>query len=282
MAVNGIERIGTRAPDEERRFKTLLEIVNRKRLGAADEVFKALHDMIMSGKLNAGVKLPPQDKLAQQFGVSRNTVREAINKLTVMGLLTAKQGSGTVINITSASAYMASLSDHLLLQPATIRDFVETRVIMEVATVRLAVLRADEAAIAKLENTVRKQREAVAKRDVDGFVPLDVEFHLLLARTSGNAVVLQFLETVVDLLSRFIREVAHLPDAIENALGFHQDLIALIRSKDDKGAETKMLEHLWDVVKNIERSTGVEVGAAFLFDPGKSPTKGMARGSRRH
>ncbi len=112
-----------------------MEFPGIKRTSAADEVFKILHEWIISRKLRSGDKLPSQDELAKQFAVSRNTLREAINKLTVMGLLTTKQGVGTVVNITTASNYMASLSNHLLLKPATVREFIEARGIVEQATV---------------------------------------------------------------------------------------------------------------------------------------------------
>ena len=102
-----------------------------KRMSVAEEVLRILHEWIISGKVNPGDKLPSQDKLAEQFDVSRNTIREAIYKLTVMRLLTTKQGAGTVVNVSSPTSYMTSLSDHLLLHPATVREFIEARVIVE-------------------------------------------------------------------------------------------------------------------------------------------------------
>jgi len=242
-----------------------MEVTAVKRVSAADETFRTLHDMIVSGRLKSGEKLPPQDKLARQFGVSRNTVREAMNKLTVMGLLSVRQGVGTLINITSPSAYMASLSDHLLLQPITVRDFMEARVIIEVANVHFAVVRADRKAIAELEINVRKQRDALRKGNVEAFIGLDVEFHTILARASGNKVLIQFLETVTDLLGKFIKEVVLLPRAVQNALTFHNEILKLIRSKDAEGAKLKIIEHLRDVVENIEQSTGIETGTVFPF-----------------
>lgn len=243
-----------------------MEISSIRRLSAADEAFKALHDMIMSGQLIHGDKLPSQDKMALQFGVSRNTIREAINKLTVMGLLTVRQGVGTVINITSPSGYMASLSDHLLLQPTTVRDFLEARVVIEKATVRLAVMRADAKVIANLEANLTKQKEAVRKSNIMAFVEQDVLFHITLAKASGNRVLLQFLETVTELLGRFIKEVSLLPGAIQNALAFHKELLRLMRAGDAEGAERKVVEHLYNVAKNIEQSTGTVVIMEFPFN----------------
>ena len=95
----------------------LMEVSAIKRTSAADEALKTLHDMIVSGRLKHGDRLPSQDRLAEQFGVSRNTIREAIYKLTVLGLLTPRQGVGTIVNISSPSGYIASLSDHLIFSP---------------------------------------------------------------------------------------------------------------------------------------------------------------------
>lgn len=244
-----------------------------KRKSAADEAFKALHDMITSGALKQGDKLPSQDKLAEQFGVSRNTIREAINRLIVIGLLSARQGVGTIINTNNPSGYIASLSDHFLLQPSTVREFMEARVIIEIATVRLAVLRADEATLAELEENVRKQQDAIKRGNIEAFIQADVEFHFSLARASGNKVLLQFLSAVTDLMRDFIRDVCLLPRATLNALSFHKDILKLIRTRDADAAEHKLIEHLTDVVKNIEKCTGRDVGTTFYFMAGKKRLK---------
>ncbi len=246
-----------------------MEVPSIKRMSAADEAFKTLHDMITSGRLKQGDKLPSQDRLAEQFGLSRNTIREAINRLTMIGLLSARQGVGTIINISSPSGYIASLSDHLLLQPSTVREFMEARVIIEMSTVRLAVMRADETALAELEENVRKQKEAIRTGNVEEFIKHDVEFHFSLARASGNKVLVQFLGAVTDLMRRFIEEVCLLPRATRNAVSFHRDILKFIRARDADAAERKLIEHLTDVVKNIEKSTGRELGTTFYFMAGK-------------
>lgn len=246
-----------------------MEVRSIKRTSATDEAFKALQDMITSGRLKHGDKLPSQDRLAEQFGVSRNTIREAVNRLTVLGLLSAKQGVGTIINTSDPSGYMASLSDHFLLQPSTVREFMEARVVIEVATVRFAVMRADEAALAELEEHVREQKKAIRNGNVEAFIKHDVEFHFSLARASGNKVLVQFLSTVTDLMRRFIRDVALLPRATRNALSFHRDILKFIRAGDADAAERTLIEHLTDVVKNIETSTGRELGTTFYFMAGK-------------
>lgn len=242
-----------------------MEFPGIKRTSAADEVFKTLHEWIISRKLRSGDKLPSQDELAKQFAVSRNTLREAINKLTVMGLLTTKQGVGTVVNITTASNYMASLSNHLLLKPATVREFIEARGIVEQATVRLAGVRASLGDIEKVNRIVDQQEAAFQKGDVDSFVQLDSKFHMELARVSGNNVLFKFLETVQDMLHKFIAEVAHLPGAIESAINYHREIIGFISLRDKEKAKDKMRQHLFDVAKRIEKNMEVDLDVESLF-----------------
>jgi GntR family transcriptional repressor for pyruvate dehydrogenase complex len=236
-----------------------------KRTSVADEVFKALHDWIISGTLKPGDILPSQDKLAEQFAVSRNTVREAIQKLNVMGFLTSKQGVGTIISPSSASNYMSSLSYHLLLNPATVREFIEARVILEQATVRFAGMRATQDDLRKLDSIIDQQTEAFQGGDEDTFIELDSKFHMELARISRNDVLLKFLETVRDLLPNFIAGVSRLPGGIESAINYHKQIVACISSHKKEGAEEKMREHLYDVTKRIERNMDIDLDTKSLF-----------------
>jgi len=264
------------AEDTLHEERSLMEVPSIKRTSATDEAFKALHDMITSGGLKNGDKLPSQGRLAEQFGVSRNTIREAVNRLTVIGLLNAKQGVGTLVNTSSTSGSIASLSGHFLLQPSSVREFMEARIVIEMATVRLAVMRADEEALAELEEHVRMQSKAIKNGNVEAFIRHDVEFHFSLARASGNKVLVQFLGAVTDLMRTFVSEVSLLPRATRNALSFHRDIIKFIRARDADAAERKLIEHLTDVVKNIEKNTGKELGTTFYFMAGRRPEEDSA------
>jgi GntR family transcriptional repressor for pyruvate dehydrogenase complex len=77
-----------------------------QKASATAKVFKALYEMIAAGRYRRGQRLPPQEELARQFGVSRNTLREAINQLSAMGLLSSRQGVGTVVEPPSPDGYL--------------------------------------------------------------------------------------------------------------------------------------------------------------------------------
>ncbi len=236
------------------------------RMSTSDEVFRVLHDRIVSGVLKPGDRLPPQDLLAQQLSVSRNTVREAIHKLTVMGLLAAKPGVGTLVQVSSPARYVGSLSPHLLLDSATVREFLEARLFMEKASVRLAVLRATTEGINGVRAILDKQMVASKNGDVEEFNKLDAAFHLELARLGQNQVLVRFLETIGDLLREFISEVNQLPSALQKALDYHLEITALLATRDLAGAERKMVEHLKSVADIIQQNLGTELDVNDLFE----------------
>ncbi len=82
---------------------------------------------------------------------------------------------------------------------------------------------------------------------------------------SGNNVLFKFLETVQEMLHKFISEVVHLPGAIESAINYHRKIIGFIGSRDKEKAEDKMRQHLFDVAKRIEKNMEVDLDVEFLF-----------------
>ena len=232
---------------------------------AAGKVFEALYEMIASGQFRPGEKLPSQDELAVRFGVSRNTLREAIHKLSAMGLLMSTHGVGTIVQSVTPASFLASLDSRLLLDPLSVREFIEARICVEKTTVRLAVARAGREDIDRLQATLNAQKEAVASGDVPGFISQDVAFHMELARISGNRVLLKFLQTVWGMLHEFIAEVSGLPGAIEDAIPFHSTIVAAVAAKDAEEAEEQMLRHLLDVVRRIERNININLKAESLL-----------------
>jgi GntR family transcriptional regulator, transcriptional repressor for pyruvate dehydrogenase complex len=243
-----------------------LDIPTIHRMSTSDEVFRVLHNRIISGELKPGDRLPPQNLLAEQLSVSRNTVREAIHKLTVMGLLAAKPGVGTSVQVSSPACYVGSLSPHLLLDSATVREFLEARLFMEKASVRLAVLRATTEGINGLRAVLDKQTIASKKGDVEEFNKLDAAFHLELARLGQNQVLVRFLETISDLLHEFISEVNQLPSALQKAIGYHKKITALLAAGDLQAAERTMVQHLKSVADIIQQNLGTELEMNALFE----------------
>jgi GntR family transcriptional repressor for pyruvate dehydrogenase complex len=230
-----------------------------QKASATAKVFEALYEMIATGRYKRGQKLPPQEELARQLGVSRNTLREAVNKLSTMGLLVSRQGVGTVVEPPTPGGYLSSLGGQFLLDPLSVREFIEARICIERNAVRLAVARAGEQDIERLRTTLEQQGRALKRGDAAEFTRHDTAFHLELTKICGNRVLLKFLQTIHDMLQRFIGEVAQLPGAVEDALGFHARVTEAIADRDADRAEREMVLHLFDVVRRIETNLKIDL-----------------------
>ncbi len=235
------------------------------RSSAADKAFSSLYEMIASGRFRPGEILPSQDDLARQLGVSRNTLREAIHKLSAMGLLTAKQGVGTVVEPMSPAGYLAPLEGHLRLDSMSAREFIEARACLERTIVSLAVARAKQKDIQNLRALLELQKQAFQKGDQPEFVKQDVAFHMELGRVGGNRVLGKVLQTIWGMLHAFISEVARLPGAVEDAIRFHSGIVNAVATGKSDQAEELMLRHILDVVRRIEKNFGVDLKARSLF-----------------
>jgi len=252
-----------------------------QKASATNKVFKALYEMIATGRYKRGQKLPPQEELARQLGVSRNTLREAVNQLSAMGLLSSQQGVGTVVEPPTPAGYLSSLDGQFLLDPLSVREFVEARICIERNAVRLAVARAGDEDIERLRTTLDQQRRALKRGDTAEFTRHDAAFHLELTRICGNRVLLKFLQTIHDMLQRFIGEVAQLPGAVEDALGFHNRVTEAIATRDPDRAEREMVLHLFDVVRRIEANLKIDLQQSTLCGFNFIHRKAQTRRSKR-
>ena len=230
-----------------------------KKVSTAAKVFETLYEMIVSGQIQRGQKLPSQEDLARQFAVSRNTLREAMNKLYAMGLLASHQGIGTVVESPNPEGYLHALSGQFLLDSLSVREFIEARICIERTAVRLAVARSGKQETDHLIGIIEEQKMAFENKDAAEFTLQDAAFHMALTRLSGNRVLMKFLQTIQDMLHRFIGEVVQLPGAISDAMHFHMRVIEAIAAKDADHAEREMVSHLFDVVRRIESNLKVDL-----------------------
>jgi len=230
-----------------------------KKVSTASKVFETLYEMIVSGQFKRGQKLPSQEKLARQFGVSRNTLREAMTKLYAMGLLSSYQGIGTVVESPNPEAYLSALNGQFLLDTLSVREFVEARICIERTAVRLAVARVGKHDIERLRGILDSQQLAFDNSDAEEFTRQDAAFHMGLTQLSGNRVLMKFLQTIQDMLHRFIGEVVQLPGAVSDAMEFHRQVTEAIAAQDADRAERQIVAHLFDVVRRIESNLKIDL-----------------------
>src|SRR5215203_3932541 len=228
-----------------------------RRTRLRDRAADQLLEMVISGGLERGERLPPERELCAHLGVSRTVVREALNLLEARGLISIEHGRGAVVSGGNPRAVRDTLGLLLRVQPKTLWELLEIRKILEVEVAGLAAERARPHDVAAMRLQLDRMRDSIDAPE--GYVDADVEFHALLARATRNEVLLTMLEPVVDLLDllRASRRVsAARPGNALRALGEHERILRRVEAGDAGRAREEMRAHLAKTAEDIEAAIG--------------------------
>ena len=205
-------------------YDNVLRVTEKtRRIRLRDRAADQLLEMVISGGLEPGERLPPERELCGHLGVSRTVVREALNLLEARGLISIEHGRGAVVSGGSPQAVRDTLGLLLRVQPKTLWELLEIRKILEVEVAGLAAERAGPDDVEAMLLQIDKMKESIDAPE--GYVDADVEFHALLARATRNEVLLTMLEPVVDLLRASRRVSAARPGNALRALGEHERVL---------------------------------------------------------
>lgn len=169
----------------------------------ADTIVEQLETMILEGSFQPGERLPAERALAEQFGVSRPSLREAVQKLVAKGLLTSRQGGGTYVSESLGSSFSDPLIVLLEQHPDAQRDLLEFRRTLEADCAYYAALRATEVDRERLEAAYENLQacytdEGQAELKEEGGA--DARFHLAIAEASHNVILLHTTRGLFNLL----------------------------------------------------------------------------------
>ncbi len=205
-------------------------------------IISKIGDLINYKNLEPGDKLPSERMLSEKFEVSRSTVREAIQKLEFYGLLKSMPQSGTFVANIGVIAMNGMIEDILRLEDPDFKSLVETRILLELKTVRLAALRRTDEDLVHLKNTLDAYRVKVLKGH--DAVQEDLLFHLAIAKASGNSTMNTFMLTITpEIITNF--EKYHVCNKDLPIIGIkqHEDIFEAIKNQKPQLAKSKMKEH---------------------------------------
>ncbi|MDQ3910917.1 MAG: FadR family transcriptional regulator [Actinomycetota bacterium] len=242
----------------------MTEQARRTRL--RDRAADQLLDMVLSGGLGPGERLPPERELVARLGVSRTVVREALNLLEARGLISIEHGRGAVVSGGSTHAVRDTLGLLLRVRPKVLWELLEIRKILEVEIAGLAAERAEDEDVVAMRGQLDRMLSLIEAPE--GYVDADVEFHALLARSTRNGVLLTMLDPVVELL-RASREVsASQPGSARRALREHEEILRRVEAGDADGARQQMRLHLMNTARDIEAALGEDTLGEELREMG--------------
>lgn len=218
-----------------------------KKESPADKIIKQIRDLITSGQLNPGDKLPSERKLAEKLGVGRTPIRDAIRKLEFYGILKTLPQSGTVVSGMGLVALEGLITDVLKLEKSDFTSLVETRVILETNAAKLAATRRTDADILAIKNAILAYEKKI--KNQERAVEEDLMFHLQIAEASKNTVLKSLMLIITpDIVNNFVNYKVCSEETELKALSEHQKILDYIIQQDGDAASAMMNEHLQDVL----------------------------------
>ena len=199
--------------------------------------------------MRPGDRLPPERELAQQFEVSRASVREAMRLLDIKGLVTIRPGAGTFITDDSVEAIVQAFSSLLSDGDSATGDVFEMRLLLEPHVVSLAAQRATGDDLRRMERILGSQQADIAGGGTG--VELDAAFHYAIAEATKNTALVAVTQTISDILSRSREGSLLSPERSRLSLESHMQILTAIQRPDPGEAEAAMRRHIAEIDREV-------------------------------
>ena len=212
-------------------------------------------DAIQRGDYPVSSKLPSEFELAEQMGVSRPSIREALSALQATSIIESRPGSGNYV-LRKPSSSEERDTVHLIESETGCLEVMEARGVLEPPIAALVAEKATADNLARLKELIDEMREYAAQDDFDSYFEADKKFHIALADASGNALVKSALSPLLDTMDhRVYREFTRHyylknVDDMQHVVDLHHEILDAIEANDEKTAFAKTVEH-WDRMREI-------------------------------
>jgi GntR family transcriptional repressor for pyruvate dehydrogenase complex len=208
-----------------------------------------IYALVRNGDLSPGDRLPPERELAQQLGVSRPSVREAMRLLDIKGLVVIRPGAGTFIAEDDFDVIARSFSSLLDDDTGAARDVFEMRLLLEPHVVSLAAERAGESDIRRMTEILDAQESEIAAGGTG--VEFDTEFHSTIAAATKNAALVAVMQAISGILSESREDSILSSDRSQLSLQSHRQIVSDIRQRAPQRAEESMRSHISDIDREV-------------------------------
>ncbi len=218
-----------------------------ERVSRTQAVVDGLLDAIIAGRLEAGQPLPPEGELAEQFGVSRLTMREGVRLLQAQGVIVAVPGTRHRIAPTDEWTGLDAVVRHAQSAGARERsslEMLEMRMMFETGAAEFAAGRRTEAHLAEMAALLEEMQAAHERADVDAFVAADLAFHDVIIRAAENRILVASMRPLTTMLQATRSETSAIPDIREHALEEHAAVLDAMRTGSGAAARQAMRSHM--------------------------------------
>lgn len=211
-------------------------------IALSQKIVAKVTDAIIRGELRPGDRLPTEREMAEQFKVSRTSIRDAIKILNGRGLLTVKHGVGIFVADSNHSLPGTLEED---VRSANLRDLFEIRKMLETQASFYAAERAEDGDIQRISEIVEEAMEK--ETDLQTLSHLDAKFHVAIAESSKNLLLVKVMWSLLETLHEGRRTSLQIPGRARMSIREHELIMQAIARKDPEAAKNAMLEHLTSV-----------------------------------
>ena len=230
--------------------KTMFSPVKTRR--TFEEVSSSIKAMIIDGTLKPGDKLPPESELAKQLKVGRQTIREALRILELSGFISIQKGrgGGPVIKDTILRKVSNLLLDAFKMEKITVKEFVDSRLVIEKAIINKAIDNATDDNIRELQSNLKQAHRKISEKEFA--TDINFEFHSLLAKSSKNNVFI-ILESAINAIHHTLRICSNIDlTSSKAAVSAHDKILQTLINKDREKAIALMDKHVRAVGKTLD------------------------------
>jgi GntR family transcriptional repressor for pyruvate dehydrogenase complex len=228
------------------------------RLGISDELIARFKELIIKKVFVPGHKLPPERDLAEALAVSRPTLRQALRALQIMGVIRARQGSGSYLADSASDIMRVPLEFALALKNVAKTDLFETRRTLEVQLASLAAQRRTDADLEAMCRSLAEMKKVMG--DPEAWCQAEPEFHSCIVRAARNGVMTTIIEMLSQMLMESRKETVRLLTDYTSSYRSHENIYLEIAKQDSAAAARMMMEH-FALVEVMAEPRNVALGA---------------------
>ncbi len=217
----------------------------------ADIVYEHMLTMVADGSWQEGTKIPSENELKEMFGVSRNTVRQAIHKMNALGILEARQGMGTFVRKVDTSFYLNSLLPTIIMDEKNSASALEFEKAIQVESVKIAGRCATDEEIDGLKDFMERMKQS---KESEEFYDHDKQYHTYICQISHNNIFVKSMTLFTKMMKKgLVSVVDHY--GREQSIKAHEDIYIKLKERKVDEAAQLMDQHLQ---LNINRLLNIE------------------------
>lgn len=242
-------------------MRALADLPPIRRESVADQVARRILDLVAARELRPGDQLPPERELAEALDVSRPSLREALRGLSILGILSSRQGGGHVVTALDAEAILKPIRFIMALEPSNLRALYDARSLIEGDVARRAAVALPDDEIDRLDRLVARQEADL--HSADAFRRSDQAFHVALWRGCGNPFLHRIGESLFELGHELRRRASETVGIRDQSWRDHRRLMDAVRARDADAAAWAAAAHM----RNVYASTAGDFEADFGLSP---------------